>query len=112
MEVAMEKTVEKIVCGYGQTFYTDCKSSPRVRELLLKFQFTPTLSNAEVLLNDSEAEKYCDSIADICASECPLFEVSMRRRGTLLQAAEARPGGLCPAALFEKAALLSLGWWK
>lgn len=103
--------MEKIVCGNGAMFYADCFCSLRVRELLLQFQIDPSLSNAEALLNDSEAEKYCDSIADVCESKCPLFEVSMRRRGTLLQAAETRPGGLCPAALYEKAALLSLGWW-
>ena len=103
--------MEKIVCGNGAMFYANCFCSLRVRELLLQFQIDPSLSNAEALLNNSEAEKYCDSIADVCASECPLFEVSMRKRGTLLQAAETRPGGLCPAALFEKAALLSLGWW-
>lgn len=104
--------MEKIVCGNGAMFYANTKATFAVRKLLLQFQIDPSLSNAEALLNDKEAEKYCDSIADVCASECPLFEVSMRRRSTLLQAAEARPGGLCPAALFEKAALLSLGWWK
>ena len=104
--------MEKIVCGNGAMFYADCSCSPRARELLLSFQFNPTLLNANELLNSKEVEQYCDTLADICASECPLFEVSMKKRGTLLQAAEARPGGLCPAALYEKAALLSLGWWN
>lgn len=104
--------MEKIMCGNGAVFYADCKSSPRVRELLLKFQFTPTLSNAEVLLNDSEAEQYCDNIINSCRSECPCFEVSMKKRATRLRVAESRPGGLCPAALFEKAVLMYLGWWK
>ena len=104
--------MEKIVCGNGAMFYANTQTTFAVRKLLLQFQIDPSLSNAEALLNNKEAEKYCDSVADVCTSECPLFEVSMRRRGTLLQAAEERPGGLCPAALFEKAALLSLGWWN
>lgn len=103
--------MEKIMCGNGAVFYADTQTTFAVRELLLQFQINPSLSNAEALLNNKEAEKYCDSVADVCASECPLFEVSMRRRGMLLQATEARPGGLCPAALFEKAVLMYLGWW-
>lgn len=104
--------MEKIVCGNGAMFYANTKATFAVRKLLLSFQFNPTISNAEALLNDSEAEKYCDNIINSCRSECPCFEVSMKKRATRLRVAESRPGGLCPAALFEKAALLSLGWWK
>lgn len=104
--------MEKIMCGNGSVFYADTQTTFAVRELLLKFQFNPSLSNAEALLNDEGAQKYCDSIADICSTECPCFEVSMRKRSARLRNAEERPGGLCPAALYEKAALLSLGWWN
>lgn len=102
--------MEKIVCDNGM-FYTRCSANVRVRELLLKFQFDPSVNNAKKITEDKEVELYCDRIADECPLECPMFEVSMRRRAALLRDAEKKAGGLCPAALFEKAVLLSLGWW-
>lgn len=102
--------MEKIVCGNGM-FYVGGSANVRVRELLLKFQFDPSVNNAKELLEDKEVELYCDGIADECPLECPMFEVSMKKRAALLRNAEKKAGGLCPAALFEKAVLLSLGWW-
>lgn len=104
--------MEKIMCGNGAVFYTNCSDSLRVRELLLQFQFNPTLSNAEALLNNKDVEQYCDALADSCLLECPCFEVSMKKRITRLRNAEAKPGGLCAAALYEKALFVSLGWWE
>lgn len=104
--------MEKILCGCGRVFYADCQSSPRIRELLLQFRFNPSLSNAKTLLNDSEVQTYCDTLANKCPLECPCCKISMKKRITLLHAAERKPGGLCAAALYEKAALMSLGWWK
>lgn len=102
--------MEKIVCG-GAMFYARCSSNVRVKKVLQKFQFNPSVNNAKELLENKEVELYCDGIADECPLECPLFEVSMRKRAALLRNAEKKAGGLCPAALFEKAVLLSLGWW-
>lgn len=96
----------KILCGFGEVFYADCSCSLRARELLLSFQFNPSSSNAEALLNNEEVRKHCDTLAEKCPSKCSCFQGVLQERIKNFKTAEKRPGGLCAVALYEKAALI------
>lgn len=107
----MEKTVEKVVCGYGEMFYADCKSNPHIRELLLQFRLDPSSSNAEALLDDEGVQEYCDDLADKCPSKCSCFQNTLLQRIETFKKSEKKPGGLCAVALYEKAALIVSNRW-
>lgn len=108
----MEKTVEKVVCGYGQTFYADCKSNPHIRELFLKFRLDPSSSNAEALLDDDGVREYCDGLSYKCPSKCSCFQNTLLQRIETFKKSEKKPGGLCAVALYEKAALIVSNRWS
>lgn len=107
----MEKTVEKVVCGYGEMFYADCKSNPHIRELFLKFRLDPSSSNAEALLDDEGVREYCDNLSHECPSKCSCFQNTLQKRVETFKKAEEKPGGLCAVALYEKAALVVSNRW-
>lgn len=107
----MEKTIEKVVCGYGEMFYANCKSNPHIRELLLQFRLDPSSSNAEALLDDDGVREYCDGLSYKCPSKCSCFGTNLKERVEAFKKAEKRPGGLCAVALYEKAALVAFNRW-
>ena len=107
----MEKTIEKVVCGYREMFYAECESTPHIRELLLQFRLNPSSSNAEALLDDEGVRGYCDKLSHECPSKCSCFGINLKERVETFKKAEKRPGGLCAVALYEKAALVASNRW-